>query len=87
MPSECLVYNAVVNTSTTKNYYGTCEKSFKEVYNNQMSSFRNNHVRKVESFLTTCELKENRKNYTIDCLLAMKAHPYICGTRKYDLFV
>ena len=29
--SECLVFNAVVNTSTTKNYYGTCEKSFKEI--------------------------------------------------------
>ena len=28
--SECLVYNAVVKTSTTKNYYGTCEKSLKE---------------------------------------------------------
>ena len=27
---ECLVYNAVVNTCTTKNYHGTCEKSFKE---------------------------------------------------------
>ena len=27
--SECLVYNAVVNTSATKNYYRTCEKSFK----------------------------------------------------------
>ena len=27
---ECLVYNAVVNTSATKNYYGTCEKNFKE---------------------------------------------------------
>ena len=31
---ECLVYNAVVNTSTTKKYHGTCEKSFKERYNN-----------------------------------------------------
>ena len=39
--SECLVYNAVVNTSTTKNYYGTCEKSFKDRYNNHTSSFRN----------------------------------------------
>ena len=37
---ECLVYNAVVNRSTTKNYYGTCEKSFKERYNNHTSSFR-----------------------------------------------
>ena len=39
--SECLVYNGVVNTSTKKNYYGICEKSFKERYNNHMSSFRN----------------------------------------------
>ena len=39
--SECLVCNAVVNTSTTKNYYGTCEKSLKETYNNHTSSFRN----------------------------------------------
>ena len=29
--SECLVFNAVVNTSTTKIYYGTYEKSFKEI--------------------------------------------------------
>ena len=28
--SECSVHNAVVNISATKNYYGTCEKSFKE---------------------------------------------------------
>ena len=27
---ERLVYNVVVNTSTTKNYCETCEKSFKE---------------------------------------------------------
>ena len=39
--SECLVYNAAVNTSTTKNYHGTCEKSFKERYNNHTSSFGN----------------------------------------------
>ena len=28
------------------------------------------------------ELKENHKNYTINWLIAMKASPYICGTRK-----
>ena len=39
--SECLIYNAVVNTSPTKNYYGTCKKSLKERYNNHASSFRN----------------------------------------------
>ena len=36
--SEWLVCNTVVNTSTIKNYYGTCEKSLKERYNNHTSS-------------------------------------------------
>ena len=31
------------------------------------------------------ELKENRQNYTMDWSIAMKAHPYICETRKCDL--
>ena len=30
------------------------------------------------------ELKENGKNHTIDWLIAMKTHPYICGTKKCD---
>ena len=30
-------------------------------------------------------MKEKHKNYTIDWLIAMKAHPSICGTRKCDL--
>ena len=30
-------------------------------------------------------MKENCENYTIDWLIAMTAHPYICGTRKCDL--
>ena len=46
VPSECLVYNAVVNTSTTKNYYGTCEKRFTERYNNHTSSLRNKSCQK-----------------------------------------
>ena len=53
--SECLVYNAVLNTSTTKNYYGTSEKSFKEIYNNHTQSLKSKHVRIVLSFLTTYE--------------------------------
>ena len=53
--SKCLVYNAVVNTSATKNYYGTCEKSFKDRYNNHTSSFKNKSRQKIQSFLTTYE--------------------------------
>ena len=38
--SECLVYNTVVNTSITKPYYRTCDKSFKDSCNKHTSSFR-----------------------------------------------
>ena len=31
------------------------------------------------------KLKDNSEIYTINWLIAMKAHPYICGTRKCDL--
>ena len=81
--SECLVYNAVVNTSTTKHYYKTCEKSFKERYNNHTQSFRNkSHQKNCELSNYIWELKENGKNYTIHWLIAMKAHPYICQTKN-----
>ena len=84
--SECLVYSAIVNTSTTKSDYGTCEKSFKERYNNHTLSFRNKSRQKSTQLSNYIwELKENGKNYTIGWLIAMKAHPYICGTRKWDL--
>ena len=84
--SECLVYNAVVNTSRTKNYFAICEKNFKERYNNPTSSFKNKSRQKSKE-VSSCiwELKENRKNYTIDWLISVKVHPYICGTRKCDL--
>ena len=39
--SECLIYKASVSTTTNKYYYGTCENTFKERYNNHNSSFRN----------------------------------------------
>ena len=84
--SECLVYNAVMNTSTTKKCYGLCEKSFKERYNNHTWSFINKSRHKsTELSNYIWELKENSENYTIDWLTAIKAQPYICETRKCDL--
>ena len=41
--SECVVYNASTDrlgTNETKCYYGTCEKNFKERYNNHTTSFK-----------------------------------------------
>ena len=84
--SECLVYNTVVKTSTTEAYYGFCEKSFKEGYNNHTSSFTNKSCQEsTELSNYIWELKENGENYTIDRLIAMRTHPYICGKRKCDL--
>ena len=40
--------NAVVNTSTIKNYYRTCEKSFKERCNNQKSTKLSNYIRDLK---------------------------------------
>ena len=30
-------------------------------------------------------IEKNGENYTIDWLIAMKAHPYICGKRKCNI--
>ena len=30
-------------------------------------------------------IEKNGESFTIDWLIAMKTHPYICGTRKCDL--
>ena len=75
-----------MNTFTTKNYDGTYEKSLTERYSNHTSSFRNKSYQKSTELSNYIWVsKVNDENYTIDWLIAMKAHPYICGTRKCDL--
>ena len=75
-----------MSTSATKNYCRTCQKIFKERYNNHTSSFRSKLWQKsTELSNYIWELKENGDNYTIDWLIAMKAHPYTSGKRKCDL--
>ena len=39
--SECIIYKASVNTTTSKYCYVTCENTFKERFNNHKCSFRN----------------------------------------------
>ena len=39
--SDSLIYKASVITTTNKYYYGTCENTFKERYNNHKCYFRN----------------------------------------------
>ena len=89
MLSECLVYHAQVdrsNINQTKNYYGTCEKNFKERYNDHTASFTNkNKEKSTELSKYIWELKNSSINYDLKWSVAYKAHPYTVGTRKCDL--
>ena len=86
--SECLIYEASVNTTTNKYYYGTCENNFKEHYNNHKCSFRNKS-REKNTVLSKYvrELKEKNINYLINWDIAMKSQKYICRSQKRDLCI
>ena len=68
--SECLIYKASVNTTTNKYYYGTCENTFKERYNNHKCSFRNKSPEKnTELSQYLWELKDENIILSIGILL------------------
>ena len=87
--SGYLVCNALVDlidTNKTKHYYGTCEKNFKERYNNHTASFRNkNKEKSTELSKYIWELKDNNIEHNVKWRIASKADPYVCGSRKCDL--
>ena len=86
--SECLIYKASVSTTTNKYYYGTCENTFKERYNNHKCSFRNKSREKnTELSKYVWELKEKDINYFINWDIAMKVQKYSCGSQKCDLCI
>ena len=67
--SESLVYNASVDrldTNKTKHYYGTCEKNFKESYNNHTTSFKNKSKEKsTELSKYIWELKDKNIHHSL----------------------
>ena len=79
--SGYLVYNASVDrldTDETKHYYRTCEKNFKERYNNHAASFRNNS--KEKSFeLSNCiwKVKENSIQHNLQWCIGSKVRPHV----------
>ena len=85
------MYNALVDrldTNKTKHYYGTCEKNFKERYNNHTAYFRNkNKEKSTELSKNIWELKDSNIEHNLKWRIASKAHPYVCGSRKCDLFL
>ena len=82
MDKKCLSGHLAYNASATneiKHYYGTCEKNFKERYNNHtVASFRNKNKEK------STELS-NYIWHNLKWCIASKACPYVCGSRKCDL--
>ena len=77
-----------VSTTTNKYYYGTCENTFKERYNNHNCSFRNKSREKnTELSKYVWELKEKDINYFINWNIAMKSQKYVCGSGKCDLCI
>ena len=87
--SGYLMYNALVDwldTNKTKHYYGTCEKNFKECYNNHTASLRNkNKDKSTELSKYIWELKDNNIQDNLKWCIASKAHLYVCRSKKCDL--
>ena len=83
-----LVYNAAVDrldTNEIKHYYGTCEKNFKERYNNHTASFRNKNNEKSAKLSKYIWELDNNIQHNLKWCIAPKARPYVCGRRKCDL--
>ena len=78
---EYLIYKASVSTTTNKYYYGTCETTFEERYNNHKCSFRNIYSKKnTDLSKYVWELKERDINYFINWDIAMKSRKFVCGS-------
>ena len=86
--SECLICKASVFITTNKYYYGTCENTFKECYNNHKCSFRNKSREKsTELTKYVWGLKVIDIKYFIKWDIATKSQKYDCESRKCDLCI
>ena len=72
----------------TKIYYDTCEKIFKERYNNHIPLFLEIKVKNsTELSKYICKLKIGSIDYDLKWSITCKAQPYTSGTRKCDLYL
>ena len=96
-PQECplegkclttsLVYEAKVTAGTsTKNYIGLTERTFKERFNQHQSDFRH-EKNKFNTSLSKYvhELKEKGSDFSITWKIHTRAHTYTSGSRRCDL--
>ena len=83
---ECLIYKAFITATTNNYFYGSCENTFKERYNNHHKcSFRKKSLEKnTELSKYVWKLKKRVVNYLINWDIATKSQNYVCGLRKCD---
>ena len=77
--SECINYKALVNTTTNTYYYGACENTFKERYNNHKCSFSyKSREKNTDLSKYVWDLKEKNMNYFFDWDIGMKSQKHVC---------
>ena len=87
--SESLAYKAAVSQTSSqinKYYHGTCEKTFKERYNNHTATFRNKGKKKsTELSNHIWDLNEKSMQHQISWNIVSRGRCYYGYTRKCDL--
>ena len=87
--AETLVYKATVSQTSSeinKYYYGNCEKTFKERYNNHTATLRNKSKQKSTKLPKHLwKLKGNTIQHQISRNIASRARLHSVSTRKCDL--
>ena len=86
---KCFVYQAQVYSANSRKYYlGTSEDELKTRYNNQTMSFRNKGCEKGTALSKyVWYLKDKGEDFTIKWSVASRASPYICGSKRCDLYL
>ena len=85
----CIIYRAdVIKLNQRHIYYGPSDREFKDRYNNDTNSFRNqDYENKTELSKHIWQLKRNGTEFNLKWSIAAYATPYRCGTRRCDLYL
>ena len=83
----CIIYRAdVIKLNQRHIYYGPSDREFKDRYNNDTNSFRNqDYENKTELSKHIWQLKRNGTEFNLKWNIAAYATPYRCGTRRCHL--
>ena len=85
--TSCLVYSGTVTAERKEHiYYGASEGTFKTRFNAHQHSFRHREYRtSTELSKHVWDLTDRGVPFSIKWSVVVKAHPYVCGSRRCDL--